>query len=256
MRGTVILPDRKRHPQRSAFISDLHAPRHDEVAVANLCDALMDWRPQTLFLLGDIWDCAETSRHPKTPRDARDFQASIDSGVAVVREIIRACTVKPRVILMYGNHETNAEKFVTNQAGPIAGLRSLQMDELFQLKSLGISEVYRYGHVMRWNGLALLHGRKARGKSGMTGHALLQDHFCSGVSGHVHRLARVDVTKTSGRYFWVENGCLCRMDPDFVEDGLPDWSHGFSVGYQGEDKYEVVPVALQGSGAIGKVHDI
>ena len=28
---------------------------------------------------------------------------------------------------------------------------------------------------------------------------------------------------------WAENGCLCRLDPDYMED--PDWQQGFTIAY-------------------------
>ena len=253
----MILPDRKRHSNRSAFVSDLHAPRHDPGAFSGLLEALADWKPETLFLLGDIWDCAELSRHPKSSHlDASNLQASIDSGCEAVKEIVQACGKNVWVILMFGNHECWAQKWLANQAPAVAGLRCLQMAELFRLDEIGVNEVYPYGHVMQWNGLSITHGRKAKGKAGQTGHQMMVDHFSSGVSGHVHRLCRVDTAKTSGRYFWVENGCLCRMDPEFVEDGIPDWQHGFSVGFQADGRYEVIPIPLQGSTNFNKVHEV
>lgn len=243
----MLLPDRRHHTNRSAFISDVHAPRHDEVALSGLLESLSDWKPTTLFLLGDIWDCEEISRHPKTLDGHSDLQKSIDVGVQVVKSIIDACgRVRPRVFLMYGNHEDRWQKWLANQAPAASTLRCLRMNELFRMQEVGISEVFPYGHVMKWNGLALSHGRKCAAKAGMTGHKMLIDNGCSGVSGHVHRLCRVDVNRSSGPIFHVENGCLCRMDVDFI-DGVPDWQHGFSVGFQGIDQYEVVPVKLRGS---------
>ncbi|MCA8938790.1 MAG: hypothetical protein KDB07_03230, partial [Planctomycetes bacterium] len=55
----------------------------------------------------------------------------------------------------------------------------------------------------------------------------------SGISGHTHRLGIHYRTTLAGTKFWIENGCLCNLDPDYTH-GQPDWQHGFTSGYWSE----------------------
>lgn len=49
------------------------------------------------------------------------------------------------------------------------------------------------------------------------------------VTQNTHRLAHF-ITRKAGRKFeWFETGCLCRLDPEYVQD--PDWWQGFVVLY-------------------------
>jgi hypothetical protein len=45
--------------------------------------------------------------------------------------------------------------------------------------------------------------------------------------GHTHRLGIYYRTNASGTYAAYENGCLCRLDPEYAI--CPDWQQGFSV---------------------------
>ena len=45
---------------------------------------------------------------------------------------------------------------------------------------------------------------------------------------HVHRMGACYKTKSDGTVLvGVEMGCLCRLDPDWMEN--PNWQHGFVV---------------------------
>ena len=50
--------------------------------------------------------------------------------------------------------------------------------------------------------------------------------------GHTHRLGIYYRTNAKGTHAAYENGCLCRLDPEYVQD--PDWQQGLSVVRVGE----------------------
>ncbi len=50
----------------------------------------------------------------------------------------------------------------------------------------------------------------------------------SGQSGHTHRCSAYYVTKRGGSYTWSEAGCLCDLQPEYI-DGVADWQHGVGL---------------------------
>ena len=48
----------------------------------------------------------------------------------------------------------------------------------------------------------------------------------SGASGHTRRLAKFITRKARRKFFWLETGCLCDLNPEYVQD--PDWCQGFA----------------------------
>ena len=48
------------------------------------------------------------------------------------------------------------------------------------------------------------------------------------MSGHTHRLGMHFKRNRGGNYVWVESGCLCNLDPEWI-DGTADWQHGVGV---------------------------
>jgi len=85
-----------------------------------------------------------------------------------------------------------------------------------------------YRDTFTYNGFLFKHGDITRKFSGYTSRGEFERENTSGVSGHTHRLGAYYTTKRSGRYIWVESGCLCSLSPDYIQ-GVPDWQHGISL---------------------------
>lgn len=47
------------------------------------------------------------------------------------------------------------------------------------------------------------------------------------ITQNTHRLARYSVRKSKRRFLWLETGCLCSLDPEYMID--PDWEQGFGI---------------------------
>lgn len=60
---------------------------------------------------------------------------------------------------------------------------------------------------------------------------------------NTHRLGAYYRSDETGEKCWFENGCLCRLDPDYVM-GRPNWQQGFSVMHHWENRYEVSQVRI------------
>lgn len=47
------------------------------------------------------------------------------------------------------------------------------------------------------------------------------------VTQNTHRLSRYSVRKAGRRFIWLETGCLCDLDPEYMID--PDWEQGIGI---------------------------
>jgi hypothetical protein len=82
----------------------------------------------------------------------------------------------------------------------------------------------------------------------MSGWGELQKHGCSGTSGHTHRLALNWYTTYSKTSFWLESGCLCDVNPDYIIGGCPDWKQGCALITVEDDSAipEIIPMESKG----------
>jgi hypothetical protein len=100
------------------------------------------------------------------------------------------------------------------------------------------------------------HGNVIRKWSGYSARGEYEKHGTSGISGHVHRMGLFYHRDDRGPHVWIENGCLCKIDPEYAEH--PDWQQGFSVITYTEDGeyFGVEPVAIHEGKAIfrGRVY--
>ena len=49
----------------------------------------------------------------------------------------------------------------------------------------------------------------------------------SGATGHTHRLAKYIARKAGRKFIWLETGCLCSMQPEYMLN--PNWQQGFGM---------------------------
>ena len=75
------------------------------------------------------------------------------------------------------------------------------------------------------------HGDVVRKNAGYSAKAEYEDHrMKNGISGHTHRASSYFSTYEKEIGQWYENGCLCIMEPDYLND--PDkanWQQAFTV---------------------------
>ena len=220
--------DEKGPYERHAFISDPHAPFQDEAACAVTMAFLRVFRPHHLWFLGDTIDFYALSRFDRDPTRALQLQVEIDEAHALLRRF-RQAAPEARATLLRGNHEDRLRRYLWTKAAELSGLRGLDVPSLLGLKTLGIDYV-ESGQV-RAADLVIKHGNLVRSRSGYTATGELDKAGLSGVSGHTHRLAQVYRRNEAGTYTWVEAGCLCDLQPQYLEGAVADWTHGIAYGH-------------------------
>jgi predicted phosphodiesterase len=223
----VAVSRKKVETERALFLGDWHVPYQDMIAV-ELAFSFMEWfGPDTIFLIGDFQDFYSVSRFDIDPERIQSLQHELDVGRGILKRLRRAAP-DARIVYLSGNHEHRLTKFLW--AHPkISGLRNLQLPSLLGLEELEI-EYHTYHEQLNWYGLLVEHGDRASKKSAYTAAAMMDARGVSGITGHTHRLGAHFRSDNAGNKVWYENGCLCRLDAEYVI-GKPNWQHGFSVGF-------------------------
>lgn len=69
------------------------------------------------------------------------------------------------------------------------------------------------------------HGTLLGNKSGLSAIKEMENAYMSGATGHTHRLCKYIARKAGRKFVWIETGCLCDMNPEYMV--LPNWQQGF-----------------------------
>jgi predicted phosphodiesterase len=215
-----------RNYEKSLFVGDIHAPYQDPFCMKVIEDFSRWFKPQWVFILGDLVDFYQLSKFDKDPVRMDCLQDDLDSAKSEL-ERLRTANPKAKIVLFEGNHESRLRKWLWNNP-EVSSLRALTIHELLSLSKyniqwVGALETYTY------HDFALEHGDIVRKHSGYTARGMMEKRGVSGISGHTHRMGTHYLTNMGGDFVWVENGCLCDRHPSYVRD--PNWQNGFSVGF-------------------------
>ena len=222
----VVRAATRRATETVVFVSDIHAPFHDEAAVAAALRLIRKVAPDRVVINGDVNDFFQLSRFNAGLERLDVLQEEIDAGNRI-RRAIRAAAPNAHIAATLGNHDSRIKAYVEKNARSLASLRALDPASLFLYDELEIDAYGAAGFRLRPEYL-VKHGSVVRKGSGATAKAELTAAGISGISGHTHRLATHRVNGYSPRQ-WTEQGCLCRTDPDYIV-GIPDWQQGVVVG--------------------------
>ena len=213
--------------ERTAFIPDLHAPNIDSKAFGCALAFLEVFKPDHVFVLGDVVDFYQVSRFDKDPSRLGDLQRDLDVGGEALGRIRRA-SASATITMLKGNHEARLQRACRTNIAGLDSHRNLRIPELLNLGAYDIA--YVESGITRHHDFIVKHGDIVSSKSGYTAGREMSKAGISGISGHTHRLGQVFETNYSGMLTWVEAGCLCDLNPEYI-DGLPNWQHGMAYGY-------------------------
>jgi predicted phosphodiesterase len=208
------------------FISDLHIPYEDKKAVKLVYKFLEDNKDSldVVILGGDIIDFYSLSKFNKDPRRALDIQKDLDKTFNFLSEI-RRILPNATIIFIPGNHEQRLRKYKWSKCPELAYLRCLTPEKLFRLEELNIQWFEK-----RWKykKLYFIHGSKLSTHSGGTAQKNRDNCGTNVIVGHSHRTGKSNKTNLGGNQGGWESGCLCRLDPEYMDD-VADWQHGICV---------------------------
>jgi hypothetical protein len=203
-------------------LTDWHVPYHDPKALAAAFSFCERVQPQIL-VVHECHDFYSISRFDKDPERLNSLQDEIDQ-VTGYFKILRQTCPESRIILLKSNHLDRLRKYLWRQAPALNSLRALKVTTLLELEKSNIE----YMDTLCYKDVLFKHGDLVRKDSGMTARAEFGKEGMSGVSGHTHRLASHYRRLRGGEYVWLESGCLCNLEPEYV-NGTVDWQHGLSL---------------------------
>lgn len=209
--------------QTWVVLSDLQIPFQDKPVVDLVCKFIADLKPHGVVLNGDVVDAYELSEFDKNPLKEAGLDREIYEAAQLMARLA-AMGIKRRVWLG-GNHEDRLRRTLWKNP-KFAKIAALQFPALFDLATYGF-EWKPYGGVLNLGRLIVTHGSTVRQHSGWTARAHFEKFGGSVLIGHTHRLGAYYRTNARGVHVSFENGCLCRLDPEYVQ--FPDWQQGLSV---------------------------
>lgn len=228
---------------RHAVISDLHIPYHDPLVVDAFADFCERAKPDVIHFLGDIWDFHSASTKFKdAPKDRRVTTLKWELCLGV--ELLQRFQLKDyaeEMVFHGGNHEDRLDRLVRTNAPALL--------DLVTLRDWIPSEYtyHPYGTLVPLGGISLTHGDITRGKSGNSGHAMLDKYGVSVLFGHTHRLGAVHRRTSAGTISAYENGCACLLNQSYTL-GPTNWQQGWSLIDVSGSRFEVQQYRLLNGG--------
>lgn len=229
------------------FVSDFQIPEEDSLAIEAVLKFIPDLKPDYIHFLGDILDLTKMSSFDANPYDKHSLMDEITAGRKILKRFVdvgKKANKDCKFNFFSGNHEERQLRALSKSPQfadlEVDGELILSLPHLLQLKKLGIKWIPYYQEYFE-HGVFIEHGDIARSHGSYTAKAMLEKRGNSGFSGHTHRLGIHMKTYSGITKFWVENGCLCKLNFKFPYHKSNDWQNGFSVGiYEDRKMYPVV----------------
>ena len=229
--------------KRVLFVSDIHCPYQDKLALKAMYNFMDWWKPQEVIILGDLVDFYSISNFSRDPERVLQLQEELDQAVVVLDQIRKRAN-SSTIYFLRGNHENRLKKYLWSKAQELSGLRALRLKELLEFDRLKIQ--YEDKSQIKYGSVMVKHGSIVRRYAGYTAKGEFDKNGLSGVSGHTHRLAQYRHTNEADSYVWTESGCLCQLQADYLDCEKANWQQGFSIGYFKENSnrflIETVPI--------------
>lgn len=206
------------------ILSDIQIPFQDKYVLEDLVlKFIKDLKPHGVCLNGDIADCYLLSDFSKDPASEADLKLEIKE-VGELMDFLAKYS-KERVYLG-GNHEDRLRRHAWKQVPALAETGYMDFSKVFRTKEHGF-DYKPYGASLQLGHLMVTHGDLVSKHSAYTAKMTFDKVGSSVLVGHTHRLGAYYRTDVHGVHAAYENGCLCRMDPEYVQ--RPNWQTGFSV---------------------------
>lgn len=213
---------------RFMSVPDSHGFNVDWTAAEAALAFMRYYRPSLVILLGDHVDFEAISRFRKAP----DRVLRMHDDIAEAKKLlvkVRESAPDARIVYLKGNHEARFAHYLWEKAAALLNLEGMNLPTILGLGELGI-EWCETGMYQVKPRLIAKHGNLVRSRSAYTATGEMEKNGISGMSGHTHRLGAAYKTNRIGTHVWLESGCICSLEPDYMEGQVPDWQHGLIYG--------------------------
>lgn len=204
-------------------LNDTQFPYEDRKVLNLVLNFVDELKPHGVVLNGDITDCYSLSSFSKDPLKKNTLAAEIKLAEALM---LRLAKVTKERIWLGGNHEDRLRRYLWDNAPALLTDHVTEFARVFRIKESGF-EWRPYGEYVMLGKLLVTHGSQVRQQSGATARAHYEKYGTSTMIGHSHRLGTYYHRNMRGVHVAYENGCLCRLDPEYAQ--RPNWQQGFSV---------------------------
>lgn len=238
---------------KGLIYGDSHSLFSDPKALGVVKAIVKDTQPDVIVHVGDLLDCYHLSDFDRNPARVFNIQDEINWGRQHLHEIAQLAPNAERWLLE-GNHEDRLNRTIWRLSGAASQLPKLDIvsEAMTWPKLLKLDEVgWEWVPAGLQSKTSILpkiitkHGTTVSRWSGATAKAEWLKYGKSGVSGHVHRMGTFFHRDHNGAHKWVESGCTCKLDPEWVSD--PDWQQGclMYTGNAAGDWFNIETVYIQ-----------
>ena len=206
----------------------------DKEVINKLFFPFVEWlKPEGFIWNGDITDFYALSEFSKNPLSSDTIESERIQTQEYMKRIKGYKFIKERHWLG-GNHEDRFRRYIWKNAKGLGMDADITLAQLFETQKYGFT-YQKYGAILQLGKLDVTHGTIVRQHSGWSGKAHYDKRGGSVLIGHTHRMGVYYRTNAKGVHAAYENGCLCQLNPEYVQD--PDWQQGWSVVHVGDDGY-------------------
>lgn len=220
----------------AAVLQDTHNPYQDQRVLREVELFLGELQPSLVIYPGDMGDFYLLSKFNKNPKRADSLQSDLNSTASLFKRH-RQILPNARMVFELGNHEDRLRRFLWGNSPALASLDCLTVEGLYKLRESDVECVDYEEGVLINKVLMVTHSDIIRAHSGYTAKGMSDKHGGSGIHGHSHRLGSYYKRNRFGVYGWWENGCLCDLNPDWIQN--PNWQQGFSLVHFTKDRFWV-----------------
>ena len=199
-------------------LNDAHVPFDDKRAIQAAFEFCEKIQPN--IIITDEWmDFYELSRFVKDPTKATGYTLH-DARIKTwkwFKEINKICP-NARRIHLNANHPKRLQKYLWRNAPELTGCPEFELENFMEFKEYNIE----YVDYFTFRNFLFKHGNRIHKYSGYTSKNEFESEGMSGASGHSHRLGQHYRTLRGGEYTWIECGCLCDLNMEYMESKIAD----------------------------------
>lgn len=232
----------KETPKLELFITDCHYPV-DDPQVTNLeLQVAKAFKPDILWLNGDVMDFKQVSRFRVNPREKLSLGEDIKYGrkrLSAFRDILP----NARIFIKEGNHDRRFQHYVWDHAEELTGIEDLNLQALLRLQECDI-EWIPASQKSKIGDLFHLHGDEVPTGSTFPARGMLTKVNVNTIFGHYHRFSVAHSNTLSGKTHVCHSiGCTQTLNVDF--DFNPQWQQGFAlIEYTKSGLFHINPIEV------------
>jgi len=223
--------------KKGLILNDIHLPYHS-ISALNAALAFGEtYKPDFIFLNGDIVDFHGLSYFMKDPRKKR-FSEELDMLKGFIEELHKL--FKCNIYYKFGNHETRYDSFLFQKAHELIGVEEFSLENIIKSRVPNVHIITDKRLVVA-AGLPFIHGHEfGRGVFNPVNAArgLFLQAKSSAVKGDCHTSSEHTEPNIFGKIMTTYSvGCLCGLTPKWLP--LNKWNHGFAtIDIEGTNKYK------------------